>query len=385
MIKKFNVEKTKQLNKINAILSIIYHKPKAGACTELSDVKNVLIIEFALIGDMIMDIPFLKTIKHNCPDSHITLVGMSWAEIVLGDQDLVDEFIIFDGKNKLSSPKQVLYNFREIRKVLKKINQKTYELGFEPKGDLRHTLFLRYTKCNRTISYNYTGGSYLVTDSFTPKRETTHLVDEKLDLLELSGFKVQEEDRIPDLKLSVESQDIVEKFYILNDLSNKKIIGIHPGASNVNKQYRSYPELIKEIIKYGKNNTVFAVFEGPGEAAIVDNVVKQLEEVGADYIRVKRKIKEYIALVSICDYMICNDSAAGHIAAAYGIPCVILFGPVKPETALPRSVATIKYVSHDLQCKPCTLPVCPLGTEQCIKGIDVNSIINLIKGDLEKL
>ena len=378
MIKKFNVEKTKKLDKLNKVLSKIYRKPSREKEVKLSEIENVLIIDFALMGDMVMNIPFLKTIRRNCPKSNITMVAMPWAKVILGDQNLVDEFITFDGKNKLSSPKMILKNALEIRKVLREINQKTYQIAIEPKGDLRHIWFMRMTRSQRTVSYNYTGGDYLITDCFVPKANTQHLIDEKLDLLEFIDMKIGDVDRTPSLVLSKESNKIIEDFINENNIKNKRIIGLHPGASNINKQFRYYPQLISRLAEVLLDRDFFCVFEGPGEDEIVDEVCKSLGENKISFVRVKRPTKEYVALVSVCDIMICNDSAAGHIAASYGIPSVVIFGPVKPETALPKGKTTVKYISHDLGCKPCTLPICPYGTNECINGISVNEVYDMV-------
>lgn len=114
MIKKFNVEKTKKLNQINRFLKLLYKKPTCIECQDFLSIKNILIIDFALMGDMIMDIPFLKTIKLNCPNAKITMVSMPWAEAILDDQKLIDDFIIFDGKNILNSPKTMFENVFKI-------------------------------------------------------------------------------------------------------------------------------------------------------------------------------------------------------------------------------------------------------------------------------
>lgn len=374
MITKFNVEKTKQLDKVNRVLSLVYRKPQIKRDVPIELIRNILIVDFALMGDMIMDIPFLKTIRHNCPNAKITMVCMTWGEIILGDQGLVDEFIIFDGKKRLSSPMQMIINNKEIRGVLKKINKKEYEIGFEPKGDLRHTLLLHYTNCLRTISYNYTGGEYLITDSFSPKPGTKHLIDEKIDLLEMCGFRIYEEDMVPRLSVSKDNMRIVDEFIGSNNLKGRLIIGIHPGASNVNKQYRNYPELIHRITKALMQDFALIIFEGPNEKEIVDAVESQAILDGITYYRVRRPTKEYVSLVSVCDYMICNDSAAGHIAAAYGIPSVIVFGAIYPEVAAPKGDAPIICVSHDLTCKPCTLSDCPQKTYECIRNIKIEEV-----------
>ena len=84
------------LNIANRILSAVYSKPSAEELGNFNQVKNILIIDFSLIGDMIMNIPFLENIKKNCPKAKITMVCMPWAEVVLGDQNLIDNFIVFD-------------------------------------------------------------------------------------------------------------------------------------------------------------------------------------------------------------------------------------------------------------------------------------------------
>lgn len=383
MINKFNVEKIKQLDKVNGILSIFFKKKVKQNIIRPDTVENILLVDFALIGDMIMNIPFLKNIKSNCSKARITMVCMPWAKVILEDQGLIDEFIIFDGKNKLSTPIQMLKNFIEVKNTLNKINKKTYQIGFEPKGDLRHILFLHYTKCERSISYNYTGGTYLITDSFEPLPETKHLIDEKLDLLKLIGFNIEKEFLFPKLELSGDMIKLVQQFSIENKLDNKMVIGIHPGASNINKQYRYYPELVKKLVNEYGNQIIFCIYEGNGEKDIVDRVCAKL--VVSQYIRVKRSLKEYVSLISVCNCMICNDSAAGHIAAAYGIPVLVLFGPVNAETAAPRGFAYVKTISKEYGCKPCTLPVCPLGTEICIKEINVSEVFMAAKEMIQEI
>jgi ADP-heptose:LPS heptosyltransferase len=378
MIKKFNVEKIKQLDKVNKILSVFYRKPKCKNSKSLDEIENILIVDFALIGDMVMNIPFIKAIRANCPNTNVTMVCMPWAEVVLGDQNLIDDFVIFNGKDLLSSPKSIAKNYKIIKSTIKRINQKYYDIGFEPKGDLRHTLFLRYTNSDRTVTYDYTGGDYLVTDSFQPLQDTKHLIDEKFDLLKMSGFETEGFSLYPRLELTEEWKKYVNQFAIQNKLDGYHLIGVHPGASNVNKQYRYYPDVVSKL---KDDNVKFLIFEGSGEKKIVDEVCAVLWD--TEYIRVKKKLKEYISLVSLCDYMLCNDSAAGHIAAAYGIPATIIFGPVSPEVALPRGTGRINYVSHELKCKPCTLPVCSLGTETCIREITVDEVMNAIEHNMK--
>jgi ADP-heptose:LPS heptosyltransferase len=310
---------------------------------------------------------------------------MPWGKDILGDQDLIDEFVIFNGKDCLSTPFSWIKEIRLIRNTLLSINKYKYDIGFEPKGDLRHTLFMHYTNCKKTISYDYTGGGYLITDSFLPPDDTYHLIDEKLKLLELSGFKLDSTELIPQLIISNRYKDIAKEFINFHGLSDKIIIGVHPGASNVNKQYVYYPDVIMGLKKYLEAEYIILIFEGPEEYEIADQLVKVAEKNYIPYIHVKKSLKEYVALVSICNYMLCNDSAAGHIAAAYGIPVIVIFGAVSPETSRPKGINTVICISHSVICKPCTLPVCIKRTNDCITSITVEEVLNAFSKIIKRI
>lgn len=374
MINKFNRKKTKNIKRIDKFLSFFYKKPVVKV-VPLNEINHIVIIDFSLIGDMVMNIPFLKTIKHNCPLAKISMICEPWAQAVLGNQGLVDEFIVFDGKNKLSSPFQIIKSFKEIKKVIKRINIIDYELAIEPKGDLRHIWFMHHINCLRSITYNYTGGDYFVTDCFLPKEGTVHLIDEKLNLLDFVGFNICECDRIPKLSIDNKTREYLNEYKQKNDLCGKRVIGIHPGASTVSKQFKYFPELFVRLKPLMSQCDIVCVFEGPSDKDIVDLICCTLENMPLRYLRIKENLQDYIRLVAICDYMICNDSAAGHIATAYGIDTSVVFCSTIPSMGVPRGYCTVKCISYNVECKPCTLPECTRKYE-CMKEAMVDDIVS---------
>lgn len=370
MIKKFNVKKIQKLNSVNAFLKLFYKKPIARCEIKIEDYKEIIVVDFSLIGDMVMNIPFLQEIKNNCPNARLTMVVRPQAVSVLQREKLVDEFLIFDGKNILSTPFSIMKNLFLIRKVLCQINEREYDLAIEPKGDLRHIWFMHYIRANRSVSYNYTGGDYLITDSFTPKEKTKHLVDEKLDLLEMAKFTVNWKNTEP-------------KFVQKKKNNNKQIIvGIHPGASTRNKRYRHFG-LIIDYLSYMNRDIQIYVFDDPqDDIGLATGIIESIERNQLEYKVICEDLERYIEIVAECNLMICNDSSAGHIAAAYEIPTIVIFGAVRPETACPRFEKTI-CISNDCDCKPCTLDDCPKGTYDCLEKIDINEIYNAMEKLIE--
>lgn len=68
-----------------------------------------------------------------------------------------------------------------------------------------------------------------------------------------------------------------------------------------------------------------------------------------------------------------------HIAAAYKIPTVALFGPTKYEETSQWNNPNGYLISHDLECAPCMKRVCPLKTHECMKNIKANEVIKLLE------
>ena len=367
MIKKFNVKKTRQLKTVNNILKIFYSKPDRKSDKDTKDYKEIIIVDFSLIGDMVMNIPFLQQIRVNCPGARISMVARWQSVEVLQGQGLIDEFIVFDGKTYLSTPGTIIKNSVAIHKILKKINQRKYDVAIEPKGDLRHTWFMHYIQSDRSISYNYTGGEYLITDSFVPKPDTRHLIDEKLDLLEMAGFDVDRDYNVPQF-IKKSKKKII----------NEKIIGIHPGASSINKMYRHFGLIIDYLALMDIGIQIYVYVDPLDDAEISEGIIESIERNNISYKIVREKLDKYITSVAMCDLMICNDSSAGHIAAAYGIPAIVIFGAIKPETACPRGSRVIS-ISYDCDCKPCTLEDCPDKTYECLEKISIESIYNALE------
>ena len=65
------------------------------------------------------------------------------------------------------------------------------------------------------------------------------------------------------------------------------------------------------------------------------------------------------AVVRRSRVLICNDAGARHIAAAFGVPTLVLVGPVSISyTNL--NLRRTRLLREDVECSPCQLKVCPI-------------------------
>lgn len=83
-------------------------------------------------------------------------------------------------------------------------------------------------------------------------------------------------------------------------------------------------------------------------------------------------IRELMALIKRCELFLTNDTGPMHIAAAFGVPVVALFGPTDSRTTSPfGSGHTI--VRHSVECAPCLLRECPID-HRCMTRISVDEV-----------
>ena len=375
----------KKVKIINNILRLWIKERRSNHTIPISQIKRILIVDISLIGDEIMNIPMYRTIKENIPDSHVTVVGFPWFPEQLIEQGLIDEIIPFHGLKILESPKAWIKNIRDIAHTISFINKRMYDIAIEPRGDIRYIFFMHFLKAERKISYNLMDTDYMLTDPLKMNNKLIHEIDKRLDILSQIGMKVDENKRYPILKPSNNQAMDNQKFIDKHHLYGKKIIGVHPGASLAVKQYEKYPNVFDELCSLiDKEKYTFLVFGAPNEDSMANAVYKRICKKHFSVKMAKEPLNQYIGRVAVCDYMICNDSGAGHIAAAYGIPVTVIFGPVVSEMYKPRGSEKVYCISHKLDCKPCCKRYCMKGTKECINGITEDEVIKTILNMIEE-
>jgi heptosyltransferase-2 len=83
-------------------------------------------------------------------------------------------------------------------------------------------------------------------------------------------------------------------------------------------------------------------------------------------------LDEAIALVAGAQAMVSNDSGLMHVAAAFGVPQVAVFGSTSPEHTPPLNRrARVLWLKDELQldCMPCFERTCRYGHYRCLVGV----------------
>ena len=163
--------------------------------------------------------------------------------------------------------------------------------------------------------------------------------------------------------------------------STNKAVGLNPGASYGSAK-RWYPKEFAKVARKLSTEYNIVIFGGPDEVdiagdieqALIDSGVKNYKNLAGN-----TTITELINKIASLDLFITGDSGPMHIAAAFQIPTVALFGPTKDkETSQWMNKKSI-IVKKNLDCQPCMKRICPLQHHNCMNLIKAADVLDAVE------
>jgi len=161
----------------------------------------------------------------------------------------------------------------------------------------------------------------------------------------------------------------------------RKILGINPGASYGSAK-RWYPEEFAKVASELSDRYDIVIFGGPNEKDIALDIEKALIEnsiTNYQNLAGKTTISELINRISSLNLFVTGDSGPMHVAAAFQVPTVAIFGPTKDKETSQWMNAKSAIVKKELDCQPCMQRTCPLKHHNCMKLIEADDVLDSIK------
>ena len=323
----------------------------------MSSGQRIVILLPNWVGDVVMATPALDALCRCFGDAHIACLGRPIALEVLQPAEWVDEWIV-DESDRANRALGFL-------RLAGKIRSSHYDLAVLFPNSFRAALLARVGGVRRIAGYDRDGRGWMLTDKLAPARDEKHrfipvpAIDYYLGLAGLLG--AGGESRRMFLPVSESSQAEAES--ILQQAAfgpGKPLVMLNPGASfGVSKMWDPdrYAAVADALIE--KRGAQIIINAAPLERPVAAQVAAAMQHTPlVNFAQRDNTIGLLKSLMRRCDLLITNDTGARHIAAAFGIGVVTVFGSTDPRW-------TEIYYDHqrivrvDVPCAPCQQKLCP--------------------------
>lgn len=325
--------------------------------------KSVLIVRFSSLGDVLLTTGVIRELATQFPNIDIDVLTSHKFSEVFSQSPYIRNVIVVDTSQSaltmLTKRKQILQKFG--------VNNH-YDYVIDLQNSLRSRIF---------------------TLGLSPK--TSFIKKYRIEKLAM----VRKKKRITLPSIPDRYRETIHQFFpIKNDgnglelfISNQKVekiqhrIGIAPGAKHFTKRLpiEKWKQVIELLISNGKS----VVLVGGKEDSDICKELK--EEFSGDVFNKSGAVTLAETAIELqgCEVVISNDSSVAHLASAFKIPVVSIFGSTTPGFGfLPYQTQNIVIENPSLACRPCThigRSSCPIGHFECMNSIDSSAIFTAVQ------
>jgi ADP-heptose:LPS heptosyltransferase len=354
---------------------------RSGPALELDRVKSILVFEPANLGDIVILAPLLRSLRARFPEARLAFLGKSSAESFLREQELADELIPIRVPWAEHVSRWRRYNpfsplWLNFAWSLIRLRKRHFDLAFASgRSDIRHNLALWLTGARRRVGYGYAGGGFLLTDVVPPDLGHPHVTDLTLQFLRHLNIPIVRDRSL--LSVTAEDQDIADKILTERGVGpNDLLVGIHSGARKQVRQWgeERFREVALQIVERFGGKILW--FADPAQFPALST--------GPSIIPVSLPLRQFLAVLSRCRLLVCNDSGPMHMAGGLGVPVVAVFGPTQPEWFGPLGSQHRVVIRRDVWCRPCA-DHCLFEEPYCLRLIPVEQVMEAVTEVMESL
>jgi len=363
----------------------IFNKDKSKKNIKMG-YNKILIVQLWGIGETILTLPAIETLKKKFPNAEIDVLATSR-----------NKNVFFGNKNISRIAAIKLNPFSTLNFILKNI--KKYDWIIDMEEYLNVSAIISFFAGRRIVGYSHNSRAKLYTDK-VKYNDKQHAVQTFLDLVRVLDASY-DTDRLPKLNFSKSDKKIVDKFLKNNNVKNNEfVVCIAPGAAESAKSrmwpYERYTELCEELID--RHNAKIIFVGTLNESELVESIQKNIKSENNTISNTinsagKISLNQLFYLISKSKMFIGNDAGPIHIAAAQGVKTIGLFGPNIPARFGPYGKGNIGlYKGYNCEFSPCInvhkgeVPDCLYPREsndyqKCMKNISVDDVLK----EVEKL
>lgn len=345
-------------------------------------INSILVLAYTGIGNFILYTPALKLLRKEFPEAKIILQygNSTGCEFMTKESNIFDEYIeIKREKSLYEYIKYALQNRNKYDLIISEFHNNNWKLAFEM------TLINAPYKIGHVSGEDWKNNFDFLYSFPIDMKKNDHEILRYLKLLEPLDITYSYEDEKLKTEVYLSDKNIVnaQRFLDLLD-SGKKTIGIQIGTSPT-MRWKQWPlEKYKELIILLKDQYNLVLIGSPNERDMIVELVKDIKSKNIYIYAGDGSLLDASALISKVELMITNDSGLMHIANAFDVKLIAIYGPTDFSRTAPLSNKSI-VVRKDYECMPCFTMSGQEAVEnckydyKCLGDIEVDNILQNIK------
>ena len=357
------------------------------------------------VGDAVMALPALRELRRIFGDSLITIAARPWVAGLFEGEGLADSFVpVRDNGGFFNRARHFINDATSLR-------SKRFDYAVLLPNSFGSALAARAGGATTIAGYPTDGRRLLLNHilAFEPQHKTSHQVRYYLNIAaqietRLTGStRVDFEHCEPQLQVT---QDQKERTRLLlgrfglkleaeviggaqpelgPDLDDHQVraegsrptchfptLALNPGATNSSAKRWPADRFAETADRFNREGFQTLIVGAQGDRKVAEEVAR-LMTTPAVLIAGETSIAELKGVLACAALVISNDTGAAHVAAALGVPTVVVFGPTEHISTRPLSKRSA-VIRHDVECSPCMLRECPID-HRCMTGVQVEDVL----------
>jgi len=328
------------------------HLPKSVPAEKLKPFR-ILIRSSNWLGDAVMSVPAVRTIKKGRPDAHVTVLAPEKIAAMWNLISEVDEVLILPDKSLFAAMR---FANRQPR----------FDVAVLFPNSLRSALEVLFVP--RKVGYRGHARAWLLNQIVRQPRRPgppEHHALRFLRIAEDCGADV-------DLAAKIQLMDPPPP----SSLKHRTSLGLCPGAE-YGPAKRWLPDRFAEVAETisSRLQKKWILFGTKNDTAVGETIAAKLGDKCVNRIG-QTNLDELISELRDCHALLTNDTGTMHLAGLLGVPVVAIFGSTEPQLTGPLGEGHV-VVRHHVECSPCFLRKCPIDF-RCMKEVTTQEVVDVM-------